>query len=171
MHSIIRRIIYLFCFHLTSSSAYEISPYIYDGILHNECLKRDGKCYPYFIRVNSKYNEIKRLIGKNKFSSSIIDCKNERECIRVTNKLILNNITNFDMGPFQINYHHHKKTDVNKMYNINLSKIEVKKILTRLINKYGYSWKTLGKYHSFQKDRNKRYYLKLYAYLKKNNML
>lgn len=166
------KIFFIVTLFLTNLYGYKLSPYIYDGLLHNECLKKKGKCYPYFIRVNSKQNIIKTIIA-NRYSmkASIIDCRSEKLCINLAKELIDKKITNFDMGPFQVNYYHHSYLNINKMFNIISAKEGVTIILKNLINKYGYSWETLGKYNSFEKEKNRIYYIKLYTYLRQNNML
>lgn len=159
--------------YATNIDAYEINPLIYKGILHNECLKIKNQCYPFVLRANSKHEDIDKILLKEnvKMKSNIIDCKNKSNCIRLTNMLVKYDITNIDLGPFQINYYHNKNIDLNKIFHIESAKFEVKVILKKLIDKYGYSWKTIGRYHSFKETRNQEYYLKMYKYFLNNNML
>jgi len=124
--------------------------------------------YPYIICFN-KGEDVEKFKSINKFKNiewldkRSLDCKNSKQCNEVLNLAVSNNIKNIDIGPFQFNYRHH----VNRFKNVDFfslksSYLKACDFLVELINKYGYSWETIGKYHSHTNKHNERYYTKLY---------
>jgi len=137
------------------------------GILMNECYIDKGFCNPYIISFNNKKDikKAKKLGLKFKNKRSIY-CETEKKCEKTLIFLLKHKISNLDLGVFQINYKYHKMAK-NEYFNFKKSKLKVKKILANLINKYGYSWETIGRYHSSTKKLNKKYCLSLYKNIKK----
>jgi len=121
--------------------------------------------YPFIISFNKK-SDFKRafsiLKGFNykKLSSRTIDCYSNKNCVKIAKVLISKNIINIDMGAFQINYKYHR-FKLNDYFNLNASYQRACDILYNLVKKYGWSWETIGKYHSFNKNLSKKYYLKV----------
>lgn len=124
--------------------------------------------YPFIISFN-KTSEMKILktIPKSKYEildNRSIDCKSLKNCVAIFYKLKHNEILNVDLGAFQINpkYHKYKAEEYFTLKNsLNIAC----SIITDIKNKYGWSWESLAKYHSYEKNNNLKYqkYLKRYA--------
>jgi hypothetical protein len=101
----------------------------------------------------------------------VIDCINLENCTNISNALIKNNITNIDLGLFQINYNSFKYPlysyfDGQKSY-LNACKIVKEKIK---MNKGKWDWQVLASYHSMTPKYNKVYKEKLIKnYIKLTN--
>ncbi|MBL3518857.1 hypothetical protein H0A43_00015 [Arcobacter lanthieri] len=122
--------------------------------------------YPFYIRTNEKieqfYNIANRFIYKKTKDKYVIDCLNKDNCSELTKTLIKNNITNLDLGLFQINYNSfkyplHSYFDIKKSY-INACEIVEEKIK---INKGRWNWEVLASYHSTTPKYNNIYKKKL----------
>ena len=116
--------------------------------------------YSYLISFNNA-NDSKRI--KNKIGNELfldnrtMDCKNEKLCVKILDYLIAEEkITNLDIGAFQLNYDWHK-IEYKNYFSLQHSYDKACKIITNLINKYGYSWETIAKYHSFTPKHNYKY--------------
>lgn len=171
MESLMFKLFILFSIVTTSLSAGKITwTMIPDTItyayLQNECLHRSGECYPFVIGVNrtSDIAKVKKL-GYNISKGRLIDCKTEEGCSAALSKLISNGITNVDNGPFQINYFWNPDKNLENFFSYTDSKKKVRMIVASLINKHGYTWETLGRYHSGTPHLNKAYYKKLYRHI------
>ena len=138
------------------------------AILLNECLKEGEYCNPYIISFNRK-KDIKKAKqnGFEFYKRRNIYCYNTKECIETVKKLNKIGINNLDLGPFQINMMYNKMEDYGNYFEFSKSKKEVKKILASLINKFGYSWYTIGRYHSGTNKLNKVYCNSLWKNIKK----
>jgi len=142
---------------------------VLDAILSNECLKIGGKYYPYFIRINGhdnfarakKFLSLQNITWKRK----VLICKEKEQCVYIAKGLIKYGIKNIDIGPYQINYIYHPLKRISRYFSFKESKKICNRIIQKLGKKYGYGWETLGKYHSFKKEKNRNYYMKLYAYI------
>lgn len=147
---------------------FNIPPIIVHSILNSECLIKNNKYYPFFIRINNK-KDIKKLkkLGY-KVKNHCILCENKKKCSVITTKLVKNGITNIDLGPFQMNYRFYKFKDKTTYFDYALAKKEIEKILKNLIKTYGYSWTTLARYHSGTKKHNQKYAKKLKKFIKEN---
>lgn len=137
---------------------------ITQAIIKNECLIEKGKCNPFVITFN-RDKDIKKAkkLGYKIIHKRVLKCYNEPNCVRVTKRLLANNITSIDLGPYQVNYYYNPDKKINRYFHFELATIKASTILATLINKHGYSWKTLGRYHSGTPHRNKAYYTKLYT--------
>lgn len=119
--------------------------------------------YPFLISFNSKKDF--KFLGslKNpyiKINQRTIDCLNEKNCTEILLDLKEMGLNNVDLGAFQINYKFHKLEE-QKYFNLMDSYQAACNILESLIDTYGYSWETIGKYHSFTKKVNQKYLAKL----------
>jgi hypothetical protein len=122
--------------------------------------------YEYLISFNNKRDAkfTKNKIGKKIFlDKRTIDCKNKQLCKKITNFLIKQKITNLDLGAFQINYKYHKM-EIEDYFSFKKSYLKACGLLSKLIKNYGYSWRTIARYHSATPEYN-------YKYLKKISML
>jgi len=171
MREMAKRLLLLFILFSGIVQADEIPDVVLDGIRDLECLKVRGKCDPYFIRVNrAEECEKARMLGLE-CSKHIIRCFGVEVCAYYTQRLIKEGIVNIDLGRYQINYMYHgyRWEDV-RGYFTDESEQRAREILNALVKKYGYSWKTLGRYHSATEGRNLIYYRKLYDYILKSYM-
>ena len=119
--------------------------------------------YPYLVSFNNKKDakKIKSKLGSDIFlDNRTIDCKNRELCTKITNFLIYTeNITNLDLGAFQINYTFHKMK-TKDYFSFDESYKKACSFLEELVKRHGYSWETIARYHSGTPKYN-------YAYLKK----
>ena len=121
--------------------------------------------YPYIISFN-KNIEIDIPFEYKKLDNRSIDCLTKENCIEITNFLLNEKITNLDLGAFQLNYIWNKIA-IYKYFVLNDSYMRACENIESLIDRYGYSWETIAKYHSFRKIHRDKY-LKLISnvYLK-----
>jgi len=119
--------------------------------------------YEYLISFNNKRDSklIQKQLGKKLFlDNRTIDCKNQKLCVQITKYLInTKHIKNLDLGAYQINYIYNK-IPLNNYFSFEKSYLKACNIMSSLINKYGYTWKTIAMYHSATPKYN-------YAYLEK----
>ncbi|PAF53838.1 hypothetical protein BKH42_03660 [Helicobacter sp. 13S00482-2] len=125
--------------------------------------------YPYLISFNktSQMIYLSKIKPKPKYKildSRTIDCMDLRNCVFIYRELKKRAIKNLDLGAFQINPIYHKYKDMD-YFALKNSLLIACSIVTNLKNKYGWSWKSLAKYHSHKKENNLKYqyYLKRYA--------
>ena len=133
--------------------------------------------YPFLIRTNetSTLKDFKDIASSFEYKKTkdnmVIDCINLENCTNISNALIKNNITNLDLGLFQINYNSFKYPlysyfDGQKSY-LNACKIVKEKIK---MNKGKWDWQVLASYHSMTPKYNKVYKEKLIKnYIKLTN--
>lgn len=123
--------------------------------------------YPYLISFNNS-QDMKSLskieLDYEELDSRTIDCKNLKSCVLIFQELKKNSITNLDLGAFQINPTYHLYADTH-YFKLKDSLLAACEIITKIKNKFGWSWDSLAKYHSYSKERNLQYqkYLKHYA--------
>lgn len=130
-------------------------------ILMAEGSKKRELGYPYIIRINGKDNIQKAdtLLKKEsikKLSRSVYDCINKSTCKDIASKLIDNKITNMDLGPFQTNYYFHP-SQIKNFFSLQTAFLLSCKFNHENINRFGYSWKTIARYHSGTPKLNRRY--------------
>lgn len=124
--------------------------------------------YPFLIRTNetSTLKDFKDIASSFEYKKTkdnmVIDCINLENCTNISNALIKNNITNIDLGLFQINYNSFKYPlysyfDGQKSY-LNACKIVKEKIK---MNKGKWNWEVLASYHSMTPKYNNIYKKKL----------
>ncbi len=142
---------------------------VLDAIKHCECLKEsDGSCNPHVIRINSKDEAALAAQAGYEVSGHIIRCGDTSYCSVLAKSLIDGGITNLDLGPYQINYKYHPNPQLHEYFEEPIARERANSILSKLVNAFGYSWETLGRYHHFNpkdKTRNQTYYMKMYAYI------
>ena len=130
-------------------------------------LKRDVG-YPYLISFN-KTKHYKRFAKKYKryfMDKRTIDCRNKSKCVSITKDIIVSGITNIDLGAFQTNYRYYKYP-ISDYFSLNQSYANACSILTKLKNDYGWSWQTIGKYHSFRKKQSLAYAKRIHDFVYK----
>ena len=124
--------------------------------------------YPFLIRTNetSTLKDFKDIASSFEYKKTkdnmVIDCINLENCTNISNALIKNNITNLDLGLFQINYNNFKYPlysyfDKQKSY-LNACEIVEEKIK---MNKGKWNWEVLASYHSMTPKYNNIYKKKL----------
>lgn len=124
--------------------------------------------YPYWIRTNdlSTKNKFKNILKnynhKINKDEMLIDCLDFTNCINITNALIKNQITNLDLGLFQINYVSYPFS-LHTYFDERLSYKRACEVVKEKIklNKNKWSWEVLASYHSLTPDLNRKYKKKL----------
>jgi hypothetical protein len=130
-------------------------------------LKKDVG-YPYLICFNKKEDakKFKHKYGFLMMDWRTLDCKNKNSCVRIAAEIIKSGIKNIDMGAFQINYLYYKYP-IKDYFSLEQSYSNACDILMQLKDKYGWSWATIGKYHSFRKKRSLVYAKKIHDFIYK----
>jgi len=145
---------------------------VLDAIKHCECLKENGQCNPYVIRINAVEEAQRAAQAGFAVEGHLIRCGTTQECSLQAQALIEGGIVNLDLGPYQINYKYHPNPMLHEYFEDTTAREHANSILTKLVKSFGYSWETLGRYHHFSatdRTRNERYYRKMYAYIYGNN--
>lgn len=145
---------------------------VLDAIKHCECLKENGQCNPYVIRINAIEEAQRAAQAGFDVNGHLIKCGTTQECSLQAQALIEGGITNLDLGPYQINYKYHPNPMLHEYFEDTTAREHANGILTKLVKSFGYSWETLGRYHHFSatdRTRNERYYRKMYAFIYGNN--
>ena len=145
---------------------------VLDAIKHCECLKENGQCNPYVIRINVPEDAQRAASAGFSVEGHLIKCGSTQECSLQAQALIEGGINNLDLGPYQINYKYHPNPMLHDFFDEYPAREQANSILTKLVKSFGYSWETLGRYHHFSatdRTRNERYYRKMYAYIYGNN--
>lgn len=158
---------------LLTAQEYTIPQVVLNAIQYNECLKVDGKCDPYVIRISYESDIAKAKKSNLKVHDHHIRCHTVEECTRTLKKLLAMKIDNVDLGPYQINYHWHNdrwgdREDYSAYFMFQTAESRTREILRNLIDAHGYSWQTLGRYNHFDPNnlkRNRLYFQKLYRYI------
>jgi len=119
--------------------------------------------YPYLISFNSKKEkkQAKKIAKFIWIDNRTVDCLDAQNCTQALSFLLENKIINLDIGPYQLNYKYHK-LKLSDYFNVKQSYIYACNLIYNNIKKYGYSWDTIAKYHSYTK-KHKEKYLKLLA--------
>jgi len=151
----------------------EIPQIVLDAILNTECLRVNGMLEANFIRISLKKDVETAKKNGIPVKRHIVKCNNPSKCSEYTNKLLGLNIKNFDLGPYQINYLYHgyrwkDNGNFQDFFKYDTAEQRTREILGELILKYGYSWRTIGRYNHFDasnKWRNINYYSKIYKYI------
>ena len=144
---------------------------VLDAIKHCECLKDNGVCNPYVIRINADEDIAKALDQGYAVNGHLIRCNSSQECVDQTQSLIVSGIVNLDLGPYQINYKYHPNPNLSEYFDFDQSREKANTILTKLVKSFGYSWETLGRYHHspVNPEKNASYYRKMIAYIDSNS--
>lgn len=136
-------------------------------------LTENASAYPYFIRTNEqktleKFHSIASDYGYEKTKDQmLINCKDEHNCLRISNQLISNGITNLDLGLFQINYNSYPYNTKVYFDHTNSYRAACAVVIDKIRNRKRWDWETLASYHSATPSLNKIYKDKLIAnYLK-----
>lgn len=151
----------------------QVPDQILDAIKYNDCpLNNEGICNPKIIKIN-RFDDIQKA-KKAGFDVDInlVPCKDADNCVALTKIFRILNITDIDLGPYQINYQNHPKTVLKEYFVELFARENAKKILSALIKKYGYSWETLGRYRFTPEkapEKNAMYYRELHKYIYDTN--
>jgi hypothetical protein len=137
-------------------------------LLETVKLTENETSYTYLIRTNdtTTLNKFYTIAEKFKFNMTkdamVIDCMNNENCIEITNALVKSNITNLDLGLFQINFKSFPYS-INIFFDEKLSYLGACNVIHEKIRiaKNSWSWEVLASYHSRNPDLNKKYKEKL----------
>ena len=143
----------------------KVSHKIMYGIASMERHPKRDIGYPYLISFNKKANmssvkdelaDMNLIILDNR----TVDCKNEISCLSAVKLLLIKNIKNFDLGAYQIaNLFHNYPLE--NYFDLLQSYADACQIIEKNINRYGNSWKSIAKYHSYRSTDNHKYRMKL----------
>ena len=158
-----RVLIFLAVLKIVLASECEIPYEVMYAIAKTERHLKREVGYPYLISINRKKDikKAKRVYGMLFIDNRTIDCLLKEGCIKVARDLIKMGIKNIDLGAFQINYKFYRYP-LEDYFDLKKSYKRACSILTRLKNRYGWSWETIGKYHSFKKWRAWKYATEVY---------
>lgn len=148
--------------------AYRIPDVVLFAIQNNECFKDKGLCDPFIIRLNKKKDIEKARASKLDVKSVHLFCESKEKCAIAAQRLIDIGITNIDLGPYQVNYYWNGQDELSGYFDMAIAEQRARTILRRLIDRHGYSWRTLGRYHHYDPDnkkRNQAYYRRLRKYI------
>ena len=160
---------------LSYSNVCKIANKIMYSILKNEAYSQKDVGYPYIISFNDVSDQL--MIKKTKLKQYMInprnlDCQNKEFCEKVLKALVKNNITNVDLGPYQIHYKSHYKTvPISTFFDLQKSYIFACNYVKTKIKKYGFNWYAIASYHSETPKYNAKYQISLkehYRSLKRN---
>ena len=128
--------------------------------------------YPYLISFNESidYKNILRGYEFISIDSRTLDCKNRNTCVKILNFLDFKGIKNLDLGAFQVNYVYHK-FDKNEYFILENSYQRACTYLESLIQKHGYSWQTIARYHSSTPYFNLKYQEEIAKVIFANNQI
>lgn len=130
--------------------------------------------YTYLIRTNdtTTLKKFYTIAEKFKFNMTkdpmVIDCIDNQNCIEITRAFVKNDITDLDLGLFQINYKSYPYS-LNTYFDEQLSYFAACNVIHEKIRiaKNIWSWEVLASYYSRTPDLNKKYKEKLISNYKK----
>jgi len=140
------------------------------ALLMNESSSKRELGYEYIIRVNGKENiqrskqVFKALLRDNmidKIGRDVYDCRSTNLCVKISKYLIENGVKSLDLGSYQMNYYYHPEK-LENYFDFDKSYLMACKYQHKLINQYGYSWKTVAMYHSKTRRYNEAYQARLF---------
>jgi len=132
-------------------------------ILMNEGLKNKIG-YEYIISFNDSKDVdiLKKTALKSLFiNNRVIDCKNKKLCSYILYQLTKADITNIDVGAYQINYRLHNLDKLGDYFDINKSYIFAYDYVKQNVKKFGCNWSAVASYHSITPKYNQIYKMKL----------
>jgi len=135
---------------------------IYSVLMNEGLKKRIG--YEFIISFNnfSDVKVLKKTGLKSLFvDNRTIDCKNEKLCSYILYELTKANITNLDLGAFQINYMFHNLDTLADYFDINKSYVFACNRIEDCVKQYGNNFKAYACYHSRTKEHNEKYQKRL----------
>jgi len=130
------------------------------SIANVEKLKNTEAGYPYVISFNNKsdYKKAKEMSFFNEvkdvYNERNIDCIDKQKCIKLTINLVESNITNLDLGAYQINMNYHK-LKISDYFSLSAEYLYACSFLNEIYKRKGkWDWETVATYHSSLKKRN-----------------
>ena len=136
-----------------------------DAIRDTECLKVDGICHPYVIRLNGdKAQNAARQLGLRP-EGKVLRLDSEKQACATAAQLIGSGARNLDLGAYQINYRYHPDDELRHYFDPYDARLFAGKILGKLIRRYGLNWEAVARYHSATASRNRAYWRKLHRYI------
>jgi hypothetical protein len=145
-----------------------VDPAILEAIVLTESVGRNGRIYPYVIRVNQPV----RIRGLRQIKPNVYDCVNRELCVITAKKLVRAGITNFDAGPFQFNYKYwlkrgwDRKDFFKTVFDFSKSWKKACTLIKGYISTRGYTANAVALYHSADPYKNYQYAKRFYYYYK-----
>ena len=140
-------------------------PVVLDAIRYNECYIIKSECHPFTIRLNTKQGQNKAHALGYDVNNGLISFQDAPSAVNAAQQIIGSGVANMDLGAYQINYYYHPADDLDIYFDEKRARRFASRILAGLTKAHGYSWRTLGRYHSATADLNRAYYLKLHQYI------
>ena len=165
------------------ASNYKFNCHVPHNIMEAIKLTENASRYPYYIRVNPSkkmkitnrridiFNKVANNYEHKRVSKYLLDCKNTRNCVNISNDLIQKGVRNLDLGLFQINYGQFPD-NLYKYFNHNEAYKKACSVLTEKIIYDGeWNWSVVADYHSRTPKLNRKYMKKVIRnYMKITNL-
>ncbi len=156
--------ILLLCFFLSFCNAQtcKLNKKLLTAIAKQEKHKNRKLGYPYLISFNNASDvkflkeQMETLAGKW-LDNRTYDCKNINLCEKITKTLVRYDIKNIDLGAMQICYYWNGDIDIKDYFDNEKATQKACEIIKNIVDKYGVSWESIGKYHSYNIEKNKKY--------------
>lgn len=134
------------------------------SILLNEKHYAKESGYEYLISFNNMTEaKIVKVNYEHLFlDDRTLDCKNLDNCVSILNHIIGKNITNIDLGAYQLNYRYQRLNN-SDYFKIGHSYHKACSYVEQMISELGYSWRGIAAYHSKTEKHNKLYRQNLIA--------
>lgn len=180
MKKILIKLILLFTVINAETNIEDFKCTIPDEVMEAILLNENGKQYPYYIRKNT-LKDIKKflfILSKYEYKKTndkfLFDCLNKENCMNIAAELTYNDITNLDLGFYQINYGWFKE-NMNVYFEPELAYKKACQIVYDIaINSDKWDWNEVAKYHSRTPFYNNKYansLRKKYKKIKNKNLV
>lgn len=162
----------LFIVHILEAASCAIDRDLIKAIAFDERSLEKGPRYPYVISFNSSSDaaELRGIISSAEIgewiNSRSFDCKTLNNCTELLSVLIENDYKNLDLGHMQFCYRFHV-FELSDYFIPQRSEEKACEFLLNLSKQHGWSWKTIGRYHSSNEEKNRKYYESIQKTLKK----
>lgn len=120
--------------------------------------------YPYLISFNNKEDALKakNTLKLNWLDNRTVDCKSLENCQSNLSSINSMQITNLDLGGYQINQNSFNYSDKTEYFNLKKSYENACNIVyAHYLETDEWSWKTIARYHSKTPKLNKPYAMNL----------
>lgn len=151
------------------SDNYKHNCVVPDILIETVKMTENETLYPFFIRTNDSksienfYSIAKKYNYKKTDDIMLIDCMNQATCISIAKELVNSNITNLDLGLYQVNYDSYPNGVKTFFDEIPAYKNACSAVIDKIKIHKKWSWEVLAAYHSASPKKNKIYKDKLIA--------
>lgn len=164
-----RKKILLCCSLMSSlfSADYKYDCKVPDKLMQAIRLTENESAYPYIIRTNDtdtlkKFHTIaSKHSAKKTKDEKLVDCNDVDTCSSLTKDLVLNGITNIDLGLYQINFNSYPRRLDSYFIEQHAYRNACGAVLDKVRNAKKWNWEVLASYNSATPYYNKIYKDKL----------